>query len=79
MDGGIYTSGLAPSEEMDEGMSVEAANSDNDDNGTITIVGFAAGDETSLLIKGVRLDVSDASGPVTVTMEVETGTSTLVT
>ena len=64
-DGGIYTSGLIESNTAGDGISVAA------DTGTITIVGFS-GTATSLLIRGVRLDVSDASGPVTIMMEVKT-------
>ena len=52
---------------MVEGM---AENDDNDDNGTITITGFPDdnGQLLNLLIRGVMLDVSDASGAVTVTV-----------
>ena len=46
----------------------EAENADNDGNGTITITMITPGD--NLLIRGVMLDVSDASGTVTVTVKV---------
>ena len=46
----------------------DAENNDNDDNGTITITEITAGD--NLLIQGVMLDVSGASGTVTVTVKV---------
>jgi hypothetical protein len=77
-DGGVYTSGITTSTQTDEGVSLDPDNSDNDDNGTITIIGFTGAGETSLLIRGVRLDVSDASGPVTVMMEVETGSDDFI-
>ena len=45
-----------------------AENDDNDGNGTITITSIANG--ANLLIRGVMLDVSDASETVTVTVKV---------
>ena len=45
-----------------------AENDDNDGNGTITITTIGNGE--NLLIRGVMLDVSDASGTVTVTVKV---------
>ena len=49
----------------------EAENADNDDNGTITITAInQPGDLLNLVIRGVMLDVSDASGTVTVTVKV---------
>ena len=52
----------------------EAEEEDNDDNGTITITEI--GDGSNLLIRGVMLDVSDASGTVTVTVKVVSGDAT---
>ena len=49
-----------------------AENEDNDDNGTITIVAGANAGQ-NLLIEGVKLDVSGAAGPVTVTLAVTAG------
>jgi hypothetical protein len=53
-----------------------AENDDNDDNGTIEINEFSSG--TTLSIEGIFLDVSNASGPVTVTVEVEAVDNNLV-
>ena len=43
---------------------------DNDDNGTV-VVNSIAGGTTTLVVRNVMLDVSGASGPVTVTAEIE--------
>ena len=50
----------------------EAENEDNDGNGTITITNIFLNtdDSLNLVIRGVMLDVSDASGTVTVTVKV---------
>ena len=52
-----------------------AENSDNDDNGTV-VVNSIAGGTTTLVIRNVMLDVSGASGPVTVTAEIESSNTT---
>ena len=52
----------------------EAEEEDNDDNGTITITNIGNG--SNLLIRGVMLDVSGASGTVTVTVKVVSGDAT---
>ena len=52
----------------------EAENDDNDGNGTITITDITAG--PNLLIRGVMLDVSGASGTVIVTVKVVSGDAT---
>ena len=55
----------------------EAENADNDDNGTITITDInATGDIQNLVIGGVMLDVSGASGTVTVTVKVTSSDDT---
>ena len=56
-------------------MEGTAEEEDNDDNGTITITRIGAG-SSNLLIRGVMLDVSDASGTVTVTVKVVSGDAT---
>ena len=52
-----------------------AENEDNDGNGTITVVPAADGgmDALNLIIQDVMLDVSDADGAVTVTLEITAG------
>ena len=50
-----------------------AENEDNDDNGTIMIDPSAGAAGLNLLIEGVKLDVSGAAGPVTVTLAVTAG------
>ena len=62
-------------------MTVEATivevmtdNDDNDDNGTITIVPASTnndGAELAMSVRDMRFDVSEATGPVTVTVEIE--------
>ena len=47
-------------------------NDDNDDNGTITIVTrLNAVLERAMSVRGIRFDVSEATGPVTVMVEIE--------
>ena len=47
----------------------------NHANGTIKIMpSTSSGDRSAILVEGVRLDVSKASGPVTVTLSMERGT-----
>ena len=54
---------------------------DNDGNGTITITAFVQHGHhgNNLLIQGVMLDVSGASGPVTVTVKVTAGSDRFYT
>ena len=55
----------------------EAENADNDGNGTITITEIdATGDIQNLVIAGVMLDVSGASGTVSVTVKVTSSDDT---
>ena len=55
----------------------EAKNEDNDGNGTITITSIMHNTENlNLVIQGVMLDVSDASGTVTVTVKVASSDAT---
>ena len=67
LDAGLRTS-------VDTTVGGTAENEDNDDNGTITITGdstsFTEADSLNLVIRGVMLDVSNASGTVTVTVKV---------
>ena len=73
---GDIASGNVGTTPTDEGLTTSlgttvegsAENDDNDGNGTITITSIANG--TNLLIRGVMLDVSDASGAVTVKVKV---------
>ena len=51
------------------GMAEE--NDENDDNGTVVINGIQGELSTTLVIRNVMLDVSETSGPVTVTAEIE--------
>ena len=62
-DATMFTNVVATVMGMDE-------NSDNDDNGTVVINGITTG-ATTLVIRNVMLNVSEASGPVTVTVEIE--------
>ena len=41
-------------------------NADNNGNGTVAVSGFGASGTVTLVIRNVMLDVSSASGPVTV-------------
>ena len=50
-------------------MTGTAEDDDNDGNGTITITDIAAAATTTLVIRNVMLDVSGASGPVTVLLK----------
>ena len=52
-----------------------AANDENDDNGTI-VVDMIQGSNTTLVIRNVMLDVSEASGPITVTGEIKSSNDT---
>ena len=52
-----------------------AENDDNDGNGTVVVSGIPAAN-TTLVVRNVILDVSGASGPVTVTVEMESSDTT---
>ena len=68
-DGVTVTGGTATVEGMAEN------DDDNDGNGTIELstVMFTNDDNSNLLIQGVKLNVSGADGPVTVTLKVTAG------
>ena len=69
------TSMTSPSTSINSVMVGEAEDEDNNGNGTVTITDFDSA-EVNLLIRGVMLDVSNASGPVTVTVTVKSSDST---
>ena len=52
-----------------------AEDEDNNDNGTITVSAFG-GNTANLLVRNVMLDVSAASGPITVTVTVKSSNDT---
>ena len=51
-------------------------NEDNDGNGTVVITGIMGMEPTTLVVRNVMLDVSEASGPVTVTVEMKSSDPT---
>ena len=65
------TSTTTPSTSIDAQVWGVAEDEDNDDNGTITISAFGDISKFNLLVRGVMLDVSAASGPITVTVTVK--------
>ena len=65
----------SPSTSIDAAVWGVAEDEDNNDNGTITISAFG-GTTVNLLVRDVMLDVSAASGPITVTVTVKSSDTT---